>query len=66
VKLNLRFAVQKPSPKIEDTIVSVNTEYLKKLPQSMISEISLELNPKKNFKKIISSSPNKIKQIRQG
>lgn len=56
VKLNLRFAIQKPSPKIEDTIISVNTEYLKKLPKFMISEISLELSPQQNFKKTISSS----------
>ena len=51
VELNLRFAVQKQSSKIGDTIVSVNPKYLRKIPKSMISEISLELNPQKNFKK---------------
>ena len=64
VKLNLRFAVQKRSSKVGNTRVSVNTEYLRKLPKSMISEISLELNPQKNFKKIISSSSSDgIKKI---
>ncbi|MCH9657871.1 hypothetical protein K0U27_04095 [archaeon] len=49
VKLNLRFAIQKQSPKHKDTLVSVNSEYLKKLPTPMISEINLELNPQKKI-----------------
>ena len=53
VKLTLRFAIQKKSYKNEDTIVSVNPEYLRTLPESMISEISLELNPHNHFSKKI-------------
>jgi hypothetical protein len=49
VKLNLRFVIQKQSSRYEDTLVSVNSEYLKKLPKSIISEISLELNPQKKI-----------------
>ncbi|MDH3339784.1 MAG: helix-hairpin-helix domain-containing protein [Nitrosopumilus sp.] len=49
VKLNLRFVIQKQSSRYEDTLVSVNSEYLKKLPKSMISEINLELNPQKTI-----------------
>ena len=49
VKLNLRFVIQKQSSRYEDTLVSVNSEYLKKLPKSMISEINLELNPQKKI-----------------
>ena len=65
VKINLRFTVQKASPKIEDTLVSVNTEYLKQLPKSMISEISLDLIPKKKFKRKGTLSSNKINKIKQ-
>ena len=64
VKINLRFTVQKASPKIEDTLVSVNTEYLKQLPKSMISEISLDLIPKKNFKRKSALSSNKINKTK--
>jgi hypothetical protein len=49
VKLNLRFVIQKQSSRYKDTLVSVNSEYLKKLPKPMISEISLELNPQKKI-----------------
>jgi len=51
VKLTLRFAIQKQSSKNKDTLVSVNPEYLRTLPESMISEINLELNPQNHFSK---------------
>ena len=63
VKLNLRFVVQKQSSDIGDAIVSVNPKYLRKIPKSMISEISLELNPQKDFEKNKSFTQDMIKKI---
>ena len=56
VSLNLRFAIQNPSSKKEDFLVSVNPEYLKKLPDYAVSQINLKLTPQKGIQKKILKS----------
>lgn len=51
VSLNLRFVIQTNSSKKEDLLVSVNPEYLEKLPDYVVSQINLKLTPQKGISK---------------
>lgn len=51
VSLNLRFVIQTNSSKKEDLFVSVNPEYLEKLPDCVVSQINLKLTPQKGMPK---------------
>ncbi len=57
VSLNLRFAIQNPGSKNEDLFVSVDSEYLEKLPDYAVSQLNLKLSPKKT---INTSLDNKL------
>lgn len=51
VSLNLRFVIQTNSSKKEDLLVSVNPEYLEKLPDYVVSQINLKMTPQKGISK---------------
>jgi hypothetical protein len=50
VSLNLRFAIQNPGSKNEKLLVSVDSEYLERLPDYAVSELNLKISPKRTIK----------------